>query len=459
MGLDSNLKFWLEEHKMIVSPKTTKEKTHNVMEFGKFLSIRPDKFDDFLRKLSKTLKKGKVNFLLELRTEYFKFMVDVDFKTELGLTSEEKERMLKTINEAVNDCVGDQLKTNEVIISSCTDEKIKYKDKEHMIKVGFHLIWPNLIVGVDEALYLRSAIIQKLDQENSDLLSIGDWDDIIDNAIYRPNHALRMNGSNKNVVCPRCKNKQKLRPECDYCDSKGKMDKGRVYKPVLILNKDNEEDTELLNILTNSFYENLKRTSIRTDAYESNINIKNYPIWFSKNKLDSHLKRSKKEIHTKKIIKDRIKLKNKNPFKSNLNDQEIEDNDIRYQEITEYLISEGYKLSPYFKDLEFNKFIKRSSKNSKKIYYILGTKSYFCLNMNREHGSNHIYFYITKKQIVQKCHSPWYNKNKICCDKFSSRPLPLNKKISNILFGTKKEEKVENMETKTKQLLISILND
>ena len=177
MGLDKDLKYWLNHHKMLIKHSSSKAKTHNTMEFAEFLSINKDKKDDFFRKLAKTLDNGVINFLIEIRTDYFKFMVDVDFKNEFGLTLKQKNLLLKVINQSVNEFVGNQIKNNYTIISSCKDEKVQIKirnsdETEEMIKVGFHLIWPNLIVGMEEARYLRSAIIQKLSQTKMDFLAL-----------------------------------------------------------------------------------------------------------------------------------------------------------------------------------------------------------------------------------------------------------------------------------------------
>lgn len=435
MPIDSKLRAWLKTNKMWIKKNSDKEKTHNVMEYGCFLSVRSDLSDEFIKKLAKTLDNNKQNFLLEIRTDYFKFMVDVDFKSEFGLTNQEKELLMSMIQEAINEVVGDQIEENNLIISSCNDEKIIYNDQE-MIKIGFHLIWPNLIVGIDEARYLRSAIIQKLNYSNI-TLSFGDWEDIIDNSIYDDKHALRMNGSSKNIKCPKCKGKRTLRNECIYCKQTGWFNAGRIYKPTLIFDKKCNKIEDLLQELNMDTYKNLKFTSIRTNSTESNIITTKYiPEWFSENIYT---------LHNNRRGSKKIKKQSMNPLnKKYKNKEDICENDPRYISLKLFLQSQLYKLSIEFKDIEFNKLLKITTGiKYKKHYFLFSTRNHYCLNMNREHSSNHIFFIINggkSRSIFQKCHSPYKNNDGILCEEFKSDSIPLNNKLYKILFEENEEK-------------------
>ena len=435
MPIDSDFKNWLDKNKMWIKSTSDKEKTHNVMEFGCFLSIRYDLMDKFTKKLAKTLDNKKPNYFLEIRTDYFKFMVDVDFKSEFGLSSERKLLLLSIIQEAINEIINEQISHNTLIVSACKDEKIIYNDQE-MIKIGFHLIWPNLIVGIDEARYLRSAIIQKLDNSNITFLSFGTWENVIDNSIYDKKHALRMNGSSKNIKCPKCKAKIKDKAECIKCNQTGWFNAGRIYYPYLVLdNKCNKLDNILQELNSNN-YKNLKMTSIRTNSTKSNMIIpQTPPIWFSQHKYITHINRK---------IKKNSKSLNFHPFKTNKteNQEDISENDPKYIQLISFLKTQLFKLSIEFSDIKFDK-LKKITKNKKNIYYTLSTRNHYCLNVKREHSSNHIYFNITKKYIYQKCPSPWKNNNNELCKDFKSQHILLNKKIYELLFIEK--QKITNI--------------
>ena len=433
MTLDKNVRNWLEKNRMWFRSKSGKEETHNVREYGCFLSVRPNKIIEFRKKLAKTLEEGKINFMQEIRSDYFKFMVDVDFKSEFALTNEQKENLMLLIQSAVIEMVGNQVEDNKVIVSSCDDEEI-VKNEQRMIKTGFHLIWPNLVVGIDEALCLRSAIVQYLDQVEHNFTTLRDWEDVIDDAIYRNKSSLRMNGSHKKDKCPKCKKKKGIKDECVNCHTTGEIDAGRVYKPIYVINSDNTMDNDFLKRLLNSYIENLKYTSIRTTEEEANINMpnENLPDWFSYNNYTKHTsRRRKRRGYSFQNPIDKIKDENKTY---------ISENDEKYIKLKNYLLSELYKLSPEYDDtLELDKLIKIINRRS--ISYIFTSRSHYCLNTKNTHGSNHIFFVINKatKDVYQKCTSPWKNAEGQSCEKFKSKSIKLNKEIFQLLFCEQKK--------------------
>lgn len=447
MPLDKDLKKWLTDNKMWIKKGDTKEQTHNLMEYGQFLSVRDDKYLEFLKRLAKTIDERKINFLIEIRRDYFKFMVDIDFKSEFGLSIEQKMELIKFTQFAVTSCVN--IDNNLLIVSSCKDENIIY-DEQKMVKIGFHLIWPHLIVSVDEARFLRSAIIQYLN-DNLKVLSFNNWEDIVDNSIYDKNHALRMNGSCKNVKCPKCKAKAKLRDKCIKCKRTGWVNEKRIYKPYLIFNNDQVDNDMLIKLKKNTF-ENLKMTSIRSNLNESNVNPDIFPNWFSQNKYKTHLyqgtakpKRIKKTKITElfdpaKIINTSKKI-------------EISETSDIYKGLTKYLKLQLFKLSPEFEDTDFDKLIKEFYGKDKFRFYF-STRNQYCLNMGREHSSNHIYFQIDGRNIVQKCHSPWKNLKGILCSGFRSDPIKLNDEIYKLLFEKEEIKEVKEIKKRVRKFIV-----
>ena len=439
MPLDPTLKSWLKEHKMwLKNSKTGKEHTHNVMEYGCFLSIKDEFKNEFLKKLAITIDDRKINYLLEIRGDLFNFMVDVDFKSEYGLTKEQKLKLIHAIQTAVNSCIDNNVIDNNIlIVSSCKDAKIMYQEQE-MVKIGFHFIWPNLTVSMDEARFLRSAIIQYLDI-HIESVAINDWETIIDNSIYDNKHGLRMNGSSKNIKCPKCKAKPTLRDQCIKCNRSGWFNEGRIYKPYLVMNNATCDKDMLLKLRKDTL-KNLKMTSIRGNSNES-IETNIFPEWFSKNKLAVHLYNNGKKKEKK------LKICNpNNKYKPHQQD-EISENSIIYKELIKYLTLQLFKLSPEYEDIEFDK-LKKINLPKNKFLYILSTRSHYCLNMNREHSSNHIYFQVNggkNPNIVQKCPSPWKNSKNEMCKDFKSKEIKLNEKLYNILFVITEKKHIDNV--------------
>lgn len=309
-----------------------------------------------------------------------------------------------------------------------------------------------MIVNEHEARLLRSAIIQYLEKSEEQFLSFGSWEDIIDPSLYDNYHALRMNGSNKYATCPKCKNKKKIKYECMTCNTLGRIDVGRVYKPYLIINPDNTYNNELLLELQNDYYKNLKYTSIRSDNYESTIVLNNPPSWFSNNKYNLHNSRrsSKKKVPSKSV--------KKNPLKNAKNQEEISERDEKYIQLKKYLESELFRLSKYYSDIDLDRLKKIFHNRS--FYYVFTCKSHYCMNMKREHSSNHIYFIINKKSkdVYQKCQSPWKNIDGICCEDFKSRSLSLPDELYKILFVDKSDSEKSTPRKKLKTTKKSIID-
>lgn len=441
MPLSKNFIKWLKINKALINFGSDREKTHNVFEYGKFLSIHKDIREEFYKRLVESLNNGETNFIAEVRSEYFKFMVDIDFKSEFALTKDEKLVLLNLIQKSITETVGDKIENNYCIISSTQDQEITHEG-EKMVKMGFHLIWPNMVVSEDEARFFRSAIIQYLEKAEEKFLSFGDWTDVVDASIYDVYHALRMNGSNKHEKCKTCKKKDVKRDECMDCNRTGWIDKGRVYDPFLIINPDLSYNSNLLKELQEDRAKDLMYTSIRTDLYKTNVDIKQKPFWFSDSKYEEHSSRKKKKN------KSQSKSVKKNPLKNGKNQEDIPNTDKIYRQLKKFLQSELFRLSNNYSDIELDR-LKKISIN-RKFVYVFTTKSHYCMNMEREHSSNHIYFVInSKKEVVQKCPSPWKNPDGICCNEFRSRPLAIPKDLYELLFLEKKEVKTILKDKKT----------
>ena len=204
----------------------------------------------------------------------------------------------------------------------------------------------------------------------------------------------------------------------------------------------NEEiNNDMLKILQEDTYENLKMTSIRTRLNESNIKIdeSKYPIWFCKNKYQTHLYRGNKKERklNEKVYNLNVKYSTQT---------EISQEAFIYKKLTSYITSQLYRISDQYNDIKFDRLKKIFIGKKGKFLYILSTDSHYCLNIDREHSSNHIYFQIDggkSRSISQKCLSPWKSENGDHCINFKSKPIKLNDKIYDILFELKEEIKEE----------------
>jgi hypothetical protein len=73
-----------------------------------------------------------------------------------------------------------------------------------MIKSGFHLVWPEIWITVENAKKLRILFIEKITDVFGERESFNTWEDVIDLAVYEDN-GLRMVGCRKMSICKCCK--------------------------------------------------------------------------------------------------------------------------------------------------------------------------------------------------------------------------------------------------------------
>jgi hypothetical protein len=122
---------------------------------------------------------GSKLFVVEQKTNRFKFFIDLDYKAPENLSDEDLIQFCTIIHEVIG---GD--KVSECLIARARPRAIA----DSLIKSGVHIHWPRLIVDCTEAINFRSKLIQALGE--------GPWDKIIDASVYGGS-GLRMLWSHK----------------------------------------------------------------------------------------------------------------------------------------------------------------------------------------------------------------------------------------------------------------------
>jgi hypothetical protein len=90
--------------------------------------------------------------------------------------------------------------------------------------------------------------------------------------------------------------------------------------------------------------------------------------------------------------------------------------------------------------------LRKVCKVEKKDKYIIFVDSKYCLNMNREHKSNNVYFVATKDGVSQKCFCNCKTKEHRMhgfCKDFSSPFFNLSPNVKKILFGCAKKKSMK----------------
>ena len=299
-----------------------------------------------------------------------------------------------------------------------TNNKNIIKNNEKYVKTGVHLYWPDVCVNAQYALGLRRIIINALEENYGERGSHNKWEDVVDKTVFE-NNGLRMIGSRKLSNCNHCKTrKQKV---CNVCNSLGKIDEGRVYEPLCILDgKGKEMKSEFTKIVTNCV-KKIKETSIRTTYTDLPRQLKIPQIYLNSSKINK---------------KRQTQSNNNNIFDVECSNKEsLEKNSKAFKLLSKFI----HDSFPH-PSIDICEIFKKGKED---FYYIVRTSSRFCLNINREHNSNHIYFYIDKSFAYQKClctcdttAGRLYGK---CMDyKSSGRKLP--NELQKILFPQEKNK-------------------
>jgi hypothetical protein len=206
------------------------------------------------------------------------------------------------------------------------------------------------------------------------------------------------------AICKSCKNKREFRDTCLTCESTGKLDENRVYTPKAVLG--NCEKTYFSSIGNYSVM--LYELSIYNynDNPETPV-LKEIPV--------VEQKRKKKEV-----CQDQLVLK------------------------VEAFIKKNYKET--HGKIKVVKFTKQQE------CFYAEPDDNFCINVDRNHTSSGVYFYITSSGISQKCYckrETLDGRSYGMCKNFASTVIPLPKTLQTLLFGTvavnKRKKKIVNV--------------
>ena len=419
----SPLRLWVLKNKYFIKVSETKEiksmATHYLLDGGLW-KIPLEKYQEFLLLLANDLQNGCKYYISENRTEVFRLICDLDFYEEFTITTVQIERIVKIMQEVINEYYQDIT----VIICGTDTKTVTINDAEY-IKSGFHLVWPKIFLTVEKAKELRLLFINKLNDIFGQRSLHNSWENVIDLAVYTDN-GLRMLGSRKMVPC---KNKDS---SCEKCNGTGRVDEGRVYKPLSILSGVSGNE-EYLRKMQNDYYLMLLETCI--------CNYSNLPeTGLLKDLIISPINKIK---NVKSVKRDETELSKK----------------------IEAFIRKKFQAN------YSNVSVKKVTKVDNNTYFV-EVNDNFCMNVNRQHTSSSIYFQIKPSGICQRCFckkETTDGRSSGMCSRFSSNEIQLTQVFSKFLYNdviTKKNKKFVNVSltkddclTNCKNILNQLKND
>ena len=147
--------------------------THVLMDGG-ILDVPFADTDAFLVEYLAAVRRGQRVYVVEQKTDVFRFFVDLDYKAERSID----EKMLEETVRAMCD----------VVPGRCVVARAPPREVEGRIKSGVHIHWPETLVTRQEALAYRTQILMALDGP--------EWAEFIDASVYGGS-GLRMLWSHK----------------------------------------------------------------------------------------------------------------------------------------------------------------------------------------------------------------------------------------------------------------------
>ena len=324
---------WLNKNNFINNNEIPR--THTLMSGG-IIGIPEENYGTFLELYAKEVKMNHKSLTFsEMRSDpVFKMYFDVDILDHLVLGKDFALQMTKVIQNVVSSYYPIDLREKEVF--QCVVCSTKHKDVNidgvDLIKNGFHIIMPYLLVNLEKSLQMRHTIVVELEKtmgKRPEDCNI--WSDVIDRAVYA--NGLKMCGSVKKVRCSKCKKQQdnyqeskkvimdeiialrkKICPRkeefnygdisdihpdeykdsefgrlrsnyieltgynsCPICHNTGRHLEDRMYMPTFVLDAGGEIEESLTAQLSRETNEAIKMTSIRAMSSDDNTPGYNLP--------------------------------------------------------------------------------------------------------------------------------------------------------------------------------------
>jgi hypothetical protein len=443
------LKLFLNRHR-VKSEEGKKEDavlTHYSLVGGKF-NIPPEQHAEWLRLYADHLQRGREPlFFIELRTPIFRMHFDVDFIQPTVPTLSDIVTLVDLASKTMRRFYPDtstpdyEKRFKAIVLKSPTMVKGHYDNDGlltepiELLKTGFHVIWPFLLVTQNQALTLReSCVVDMVQQLPPRTAPSNSYEDVIDECVLT-NNGLRMVGSDKAKTCPLCGGKDK---ECMVCRPLyGKVAENRVYQPYCFVDEHGCLNESGLSVLSQQEdrYACVRLCSIRcfvTEPTEGYV----VPLLAPVKTVDSALKERRRAL-TVKAKADKGKTAYEEGVKWLSDASEIARESAVFAQTQQFL--QGRMGQREWANVMIKRFLFSASKGQ---YFIKvwGEGSNWCSNVQRLHSSSTIYFVINRVGVSQRCFCKKKNPDVATfCSAYASPPILLCKLLSNVLFEAQED--------------------
>lgn len=411
-------------------------------------------------------------FLIQYLTPTFHLFSDMDIERNRVAPLDEEGRFAYAITCCRTVLSFYSTEPNVTFIICAGDDQPAHGGE--FIKYGIRIIMHGLVVDRARARHLNVACQGRLQFEHGTFPETvqNSWQDLCDSKPYGQriaNGNIRMIGSRKCEACPVCKNGNEERDGCEKCEGIGKIDLGRVYRPVLVLNSRLERDPVLLRMLQTNPHQCVAMTSVRRPAgtpmtphWCPPANAPAAPVDLNESEQKkARANRSRNEkaaqeendpkkrrqanfrmqvIDDTEFAEDREFLQKKTSLQRM--DPNSDSTDLIRETIEGFVRTSAPKV--YSQVCVKNVYVKRGPTGAAESYlaYITGQGSSYCFNLRpaRSHHSNKVYFeFNANGRMFIKCMcrcDKTADRVFGLCSKYKSSPYTMTARLITILFAT-----------------------
>lgn len=404
---DTILKRWLISNNCLLDKNSDLKPTHFFLDGGKAI-IDFNKLEEFHNVYTKCINDNVQLFVVECKTDNFRFFADLDFASERPLEDDIVIGVIGIIHTAI--CYIYDTQTNVIVCD--TEHKQITKNGNNLVKQGFHLFWPDIYVNINTALKIRKYVLEKVKLVYGERENSNSWADVIDEVVYKAN-GIRMNGS--------------------YKINNLQID-NRKYSLWTVLKPDGTiDDKEVLKL--KDTIELIKATTIRSPLQTITTVKNSEPLNINEQiTIENEDKSKEDDFYLKRVNKNNRKF----------------DEIVKFFDL--HMAGKNYKVS----DITGILHIEKTDS------YILKTNSKYCQNITKEHNSCGVYFILSKNGLSQKCYcrcNTLEGRNSGYCKNYTSPPVPCSIHILRALnWEPKKKNAKKTVEDYPLQFSLSNKN-
>lgn len=186
--------------------------THTELMGGQYV-VPPEYNDEFLWYLAVSLHQNKPSSLVERRTEFFRYHLDMDFAESEVVTLARLRPYMVVVIDVVRrffPFASNNFLECAICAADSTKEVTGTDGKTKQLKSGFHIMFPHIWVHTDQALAIRADLIVHLTKQFGERKQPfkNNWADVVDESVY-VGSGLRVIAALKVSQCknPACKEK------------------------------------------------------------------------------------------------------------------------------------------------------------------------------------------------------------------------------------------------------------